>query len=94
MAETAMPTPGSSTVACPNICSTARTASPIAESEISTTWNIAASASALPWPKRWLASLGMAAIHTPISVARLATRSSPVSARLPSIASDPVESTA
>ena len=38
--------------------STARQAMPIADTAISTTWTSAASASALPWPKRWSWSAG------------------------------------
>ena len=53
-------------------------------------WESAASASALPWPKRWFASAGCAATYTPTSVARLAIRSSAVSARLPSMAVESV----
>ena len=53
-------------------------------------WKIAASASALPCPKRWSSSAGIDAIHTPVSVARLAIRSSAESARLPSMAVEPV----
>ena len=41
-----------------------------------------------------LSSAGCAATHTPTSVTTLATRSSAVSARLPSIAVEPVASTA
>ena len=54
------------------------------------TWISAASASALPWPKRCSASAGIAAQRTPRKVTMLATRSSAVSARLPSIATEPV----
>ena len=50
----------------------------------------AASASALPWPNRCSASAGIAAQRTPKKVTRLAMRSSAVSARLPSMATDPV----
>lgn len=70
--------------------STARQPIPAAEAVISMTWNSAASASALPCPKRWSWSAGCAASRTPYSVTQLASRSSPESARLPSIATEPV----
>ena len=92
--ETVIPSPAAAVRSPPRYCCTARTARLSAEIEISTTWNIAASASALPWPKRWVSSSGRAAIHTAASVARLATRSSAVSARLPNIAVDPVDQAA
>ena len=50
----------------------------------------ATSASALPCPKRWSLSAGCAAMRTPNKVTRLASRSSVLSAKLPSIATDPV----
>ena len=70
--------------------SAARQPMPIAEIEISATCAIAASASALPWPKRWSRSAGMAATRTANRVTSEATRSSPVSASEPSIATEPV----
>ena len=70
--------------------SIARQAMPIAETEISATWASATNASALPCPKRWSLSAGTAAILTPRRVVMLAITSSAVSARLPSIAVEPV----